>query len=85
MDVSGRGLPRCRRRALLTENKMVKGRKIRFASNIQEQWYRKFVKEHGEAQRRKINMRLCMSGPCVEKYLRDNEVEVEEDWICKTE
>ena len=30
-----------------------------------------------------INMCLCMSGPCVEKYLRENEVEVEEDWICK--
>ena len=30
-------------------------------------------------------MCLCMSGPCVEKYLRENEVEVEEDWICKTE
>lgn len=28
-------------------------------------------------------MRLCMSGPCVERYLRENEVEVEEDWIFK--
>ena len=60
-------------------------RKIQTVSSTQEQWCRQLVKEHGEAQRREINMRLCMSGPCVEKYLRDNEVEVEEDWICKTE
>jgi hypothetical protein len=60
-------------------------RKIRIASNIQKQWCEKFEKEHGEAQRWEINMRLCMSGPCVEKYLRENEVEVEEDWICKIE
>lgn len=59
--------------------------KIRIASNIQEQWCEQFEKEYGEARRREINMRLCMSGPCVEKYLRENEVEVEEDWICKIE
>ena len=58
-------------------------RKIRIASNIQKQWCEKFEKEHGEEKRWEINMRLCMSGPCVEKYLRENEVEVEEDWICK--
>ena len=61
--------------------------KIRIAPNIQEQWCEQFEKKYGEAQRWKINMRLCMSGPCVEKYLRENEVEVEEeeDWICKIE
>ncbi len=57
--------------------------KIRIALNIQEQWCEQFEKEYGEARRWEINMRLCMSGPCVEKYLRENEVEVEEDWICK--
>lgn len=60
-------------------------RKIRIASNIQEQWCERFEMEYGEAQRWKINMHLCMSGLCVEKYLRDNEVEVEEDWISKIE
>ena len=60
-------------------------RKIRIASNIQKQWCENFEKEQGKEQRWENNMRLCMSGPCVEKYLRDNEVEVEEDWICKTE
>ena len=59
--------------------------KIRIAPNIQEQWCGQFEKEDGEARRQEINMRLCMSGPCVEKYLRENEVEVEEDWICKIE
>ena len=59
--------------------------KIRIAPNIQEQWCGQFEKEYGEARRQEINMRLCMSGPCVEKYLRENEVEVEEDWICKIE
>ena len=60
-------------------------RKIWIAPNIQEQWCEQFEKEYGETRRREINMRLCMSGPCVEKYLRENEVEVEEDWICKIE
>ena len=58
-------------------------RKIRIASNIREQWCEKFEVEHGEEQRWRINMCLCMSGPCVEQYLRGNEVEVDEDWICK--
>lgn len=60
-------------------------RKIRIASNIQEQWCERFEMEYGEAHRWEINMHLCMSGPCVEKYLRENEVEVEEDWISKIE
>ena len=32
---------------------------------------------------RRIRKVTQESGPCVEKYLRENEVEVEEDWICK--
>lgn len=57
--------------------------KIRIASNIKEQWYEQFIKEYGEAHCWEINMKLCMSGPRVEQYLRDNEVEIEEEWICK--
>lgn len=57
--------------------------KIRIASNIQEQWCEQFEKMYGEAQRWEINMHLCMSGPRVERYLSDNEVEIEEGWICK--
>ena len=60
-------------------------RKIRIAPNIQEQWCGQFEKEYGVTRRQEINMCLCMSGPCVEKYLQENEVEVEEDWICKIE
>lgn len=60
-------------------------RKIWIAANIREQWYEQFEREHGETQRWEINMRLCMSGPCVEQYLREDEVEVEEGWICKIE
>ena len=59
--------------------------KIRIAPNFLELWCELFEKEYGVEQRWEINMRLCMSGPCVEKYLRENEVEVEENWICKIE
>lgn len=59
--------------------------KIRIASNIREQWYKRFEKEYGEARRWELNMHLCMSSPRVDKYLQENEVEVQEGWISKAE
>ena len=57
--------------------------KIRIATNIQEQWCEQFERENGEEQRWQINIKLCMAGPCVNRHLHDNEVEIEENWIYK--
>lgn len=65
------------------ENEEFDCTKIQIAPNIQEQWHEQFEREYGEKERWKINMLLCMSGPRVNQKLCDNEVEIEENWICK--
>ena len=61
------------------ENAILKCTHVNVAANIQQSWY-DYVKDQNLMSPADLSMLLLMNGPKVMDYLKDNTVELQDDW-----
>lgn len=63
----------------IPDNAMIRCTHINIAENIQKAWY-DYVREHDLMSDSNFTMLLLMNGPKAVNYLKDNTVELQDDW-----